>query len=84
MKVSCATFKSIKGKKKKTKQSRERGHSTLVLVIVTPLQAEKKKISFLYAEKVTFSHGSSKDFTLRENDQMSSFIQAPEILIYTT
>lgn len=54
-----------------------------MLVIVTPLQAEKK-ISFLYAEKVTFSHGSSKDFTLRENDQMSSFIQAPEILIYTT
>lgn len=55
-----------------------------MLVIVTPLQAEKKKKSFLYAEKVTFSHGSSKDFTLRENDQMSSFIQASEILIYTT
>ena len=84
MKVSCATFKSIKGKKKKTKQKQRKRPFHIYVGYCDSSTSRKKKISFLYAEKVTFSHGSSKDFTLRENDQMSSFIQASEILIYTT
>lgn len=73
-----------KTKKKKNKTKAEKEAIPHLCWLLKLLYKQEKKISFLYAEKVTFSHGGSKDFTLRENDQMSSFIQAPEILIYTT